>query len=66
MNELFSRSGFEEHANEEHVLIVKALNLRNPAGVREHVVADITKAAEFLIPHITDLAAADHATASVS
>lgn len=66
MNELFGRPGFEEHANEEHVLIVRALKLRDPAGVREHVVADITKAAEFLVPHINELAAVDRVTGSVS
>lgn len=57
MNELFSRPGFEAHANDEHILIVKALKERNPAAAREHVVADITRAAEFLMPHVTELAA---------
>lgn len=66
MNELFGRPGFEEHANEEHVLIIKALKLNDPAGVREHVVGDITRAADFLVPYITELAAGDRPSGSPS
>lgn len=56
MAELFSKPGFEQSANDEHKLILEALKSRNAADVRTHVVADITGAAEFLIPHIAELA----------
>jgi len=59
MNELFGRPGFEEHANDEHRRIVERLRARDAAGVRTHIVADITGAAEFLLPHITELAASE-------
>lgn len=56
MNELFKRSGFEQRANDEHKQILKALKANQPADVHKHLVADITTAAEFLMPHITELA----------
>jgi DNA-binding GntR family transcriptional regulator len=56
MNELFKRPGFEQRANDEHKQILKALKANQPEDVHEHLVADITTAAEFLMPHITELA----------
>ncbi|MBR0936051.1 GntR family transcriptional regulator [Bradyrhizobium jicamae] len=56
MNELFARPGYEPHATEEHRLILEALARADGADVRRHLVADITKAAEFLLPRIEELA----------
>ncbi|MCZ7472431.1 MULTISPECIES: GntR family transcriptional regulator [Rhizobium/Agrobacterium group] len=56
MNELFSHPGYGSIANEEHEHIVREIRNGNASEVRRHMVADISKAADFLLPRIEFLA----------
>jgi DNA-binding GntR family transcriptional regulator len=52
-NGLFDDESFIAHANEQHILIVKALAAGNAAEVRQAIITDITVAAEALTPRLS-------------
>ncbi|MBV2144951.1 GntR family transcriptional regulator [Falsochrobactrum sp. TDYN1] len=56
MNELFAYGGYSPVANEEHRAMLKGLAERDAQTVRRHLVADISIAAEAMLPRIHDLA----------
>lgn len=56
-NRLFDDDSFIAKANEQHVLIVSALDGRDCQAVREHIIKDITVAADALMPLIGSAAA---------
>jgi len=62
--ELFSNSAYEGVANAEHRLIVEGLKRKDAAAVRAHVVADISGAAEILLPRIKELSIRENKSVS--
>lgn len=56
MNELFAYGGYGPVANAEHRAILKWLAARDARAVRHHLIADISVAAETMLPRIRDLA----------
>ncbi|GGE07409.1 GntR family transcriptional regulator [Aureimonas endophytica] len=61
MNELFGEPAYEPRANEGHRAILAALAKGDPAGARAGVVADLTVAAGYLVPHLEALEALEPA-----
>lgn len=56
MNELFAYGGYGPVANKEHRAMLEGLAAGDARAVRDHLVADISVAAEAMLPRIRDLA----------
>ena len=56
MNELFAQGAYDRIANDAHRAILAALDRRDAAAVRRHLVADISVATEAMLPRIRELA----------
>ncbi len=63
MKELFGAPAYEPKANEAHRAIITALEAGDGAGARAGIVADLTVAGRFLIPHLERVEAARRETA---
>lgn len=53
-NSLFVDENYIIHANDQHVRIINALEKADGPSVREHIVRDITLAADSLLPHLAE------------
>ena len=53
-NGLFDDEDFINHANDQHVRIINALEKGDRAAVREYIVRDIAVAADSLLPHLAE------------
>ncbi|KQT54293.1 hypothetical protein ASG43_01340 [Aureimonas sp. Leaf454] len=55
MKELFGAPGYEMQANDAHRAVLAALEVCDGAAARRAIVADLTVAADLLVPHLRDL-----------
>ncbi|ALN74822.1 GntR family transcriptional regulator [Aureimonas sp. AU20] len=66
MKELFGAPAYEPKANEAHQALLRALDRREPKTARASVIADLTVAGGFLIPHLEALEASRDGKAKTS